>query len=141
MEAEVRSINWAPFLVDFPNTFRDAELSEMGVGEGWTELLWDLCKSMEPIVVQGDEDGTPFRILQVKEKFGGLRFYAKGTSIEVWTLIQEACAKSEGICEACGALGSHCTIDGWIKTLCAACQTRLGERSSHGGGWGPATAE
>ena len=132
MEEEVKSVNWEPFQVEFPNVFRDAEISEMGVGEGWTKLLWNLCKSMEPVVVQGDEDGTPFRILQVKEKFGALRFYTEGTSIEAWTLIQEACARSEAICEACGAPGSRCTIDAWIKTLCVACQMRLGAESSHG---------
>lgn len=130
----MRPINWTPFLAEFPNLFHQANLSEMSVGAGWTELLWDLCASIEAMAVRGDEDGAPFRILQVKEKFGGLRFYAKGTSIEVWTLIQEACTRSERVCEACGAPGSRCVIDNWIKTLCEACQLRLGVRSSHGGG-------
>jgi hypothetical protein len=135
VEEEVKSIDWEPFQAEFPNLFRDAELAEMGVGEGWTELLWDLCASIETMAARGAEAGVPFRISQVKEKFGGLRFYVKGTTVEAWTLIHEAEIKSEGICEACGAPGNRSVIGNWLKTLCVVCQMRLGARSSHGGGW------
>ena len=45
-------------------------------GDGWFPLLWRLCESLEPVVAEAvKERGKPFEVLQVKEKFGGLRFY------------------------------------------------------------------
>lgn len=129
MEDSMKDIDWAPFQAEFPHLFRDAQLGEMAVGEGWFELLWGLCSSLEIAAAKHE-----FHIAQVKEKFGGLRLYAHGDiPMDAWNLIQEACAYSETICEACGRPGSHCVIDGWLKTLCSAHQLSMGAEPSHGG--------
>jgi hypothetical protein len=39
--------------------------------DGWFDLVWRLCEQIEKVV----GEGTPFKVAQVKEKFGGLRFY------------------------------------------------------------------
>ena len=54
---------------------------------------------------------------QVKEKFGGLRFYVQGAIDEHYHYISFAESMSYHTCEVCGAPGKRWT-DGWHKTLC-----------------------
>lgn len=54
---------------------------------------------------------------QIKEKFGGLRFYYIGGDSYIRGLVTMAEAMSEVTCEACGNIGKH-RSGGWIKTLC-----------------------
>lgn len=58
---------------------------------------------------------------QVKEKFGGLRFYISGGSEEAYTAIDEAAAESYRTCEHCGEPGK-CNERGWLATLCDNCR-------------------
>jgi len=45
-------------------------------GDGWFKLAWRLCEQLEqPIGASKQESGCAFQVLQVKQKFGGLRFY------------------------------------------------------------------
>jgi hypothetical protein len=55
--------------------------------------------------------------VQVKEKFGGLRFYVNGATDKHWSYISFAESMSYRTCESCGAPGKRYT-DGWHKTLC-----------------------
>jgi hypothetical protein len=55
---------------------------------------------------------------QVKEKFGGLRFYcSNGATDKHWSFISFAESMSYVTCEVCGSPGKRYT-DGWHKTLC-----------------------
>jgi hypothetical protein len=61
-------------------------------------------------------DGT---LAQIKEKFGGLRFYIGGGSDVVHQRINEAENESYKVCEKCGEPGKHSSWGGyWITTLC-----------------------
>ena len=55
--------------------------------------------------------------VQVKEKFGGLRFYVNGATDKHWNFISFAESMSYRTCEECGAVGKTYT-DGWHRTLC-----------------------
>ncbi len=55
---------------------------------------------------------------QVKEKFGGLRFYVDGGDHYIYGAIQMAENMSFRVCEECGAPGKT-EGPGWIRTLCA----------------------
>jgi hypothetical protein len=45
-------------------------------GDGWFDILWRLCEDLEPLVAAFEqESGLQFEVLQVKEKFGGLRIH------------------------------------------------------------------
>lgn len=56
--------------------------------------------------------------VQVKEKFGGLRFYVDGNlSTEQYGAIRFAEALSMHTCEICGDRGTQ-RFGGWTKTLC-----------------------
>jgi hypothetical protein len=54
---------------------------------------------------------------QVKEKFGGLRFYTNGATDKHHNYISFAESMSYCTCEECGAPGKRYT-DGWHQTLC-----------------------
>lgn len=55
--------------------------------------------------------------VQVKEKFGGLRFYYEGGDEYINGLSAMAESMSYVTCETCGKPGKS-TSDGWIRTLC-----------------------
>lgn len=81
-----------------------------GVGNGWLGLIKELIE--EAIKLGWDR-----QVCQIKEKFGGLRFYINGAPDEVHKLIREAEDKSYEICEVCGEPGEM-RHGGWIVTLC-----------------------
>jgi ribosomal protein L37E len=87
--------------------------------EGWFDLIWKLCEDIDEIVKR--EGWTDFSVDQIKEKFGGLRFYINGANKEIFDLINEAEAKSFNICERCGKKGVAYVSYGWVKTLCSKC--------------------
>ena len=87
------------------------------VGEGWWGILTKLCKDICKI------DET-IEVYQIKEKFGGLRFYTKGTSDKIENLIDQACMESFKICEICGTHEDVSTKGSWLLTLCNKCRKR-----------------
>jgi hypothetical protein len=117
-------------------------LAKASVGLGWHGILERLFAAKPEWI----------KVVQVKEKFGGLRFYLDdGTvrvdfigvgSIEVPAetdkfsadqavrlqgfrlMVREAEAESYTVCENCGAPGKPEGLR-WISTLCPPCRDRL----------------
>jgi hypothetical protein len=81
------------------------------VGVGWYPLIKDL-------IIDLIELGWDKQTCQVKEKFGGLRFYIKGASNEVHKRISQAENLSYETCEKCGEKGELRTNIGWHTILC-----------------------
>ncbi len=85
-------------------------------GDGWYNIIDELCAGLSkyPDVFAA----------QIKEKFGGLRFYIHGSTNEnfdeVFKLTNTAEVTSLKTCEACGSPGRR-QGGGWIRTLCDAC--------------------
>lgn len=77
---------------------------------GWNKLV---TKLIEDLWTAGWDGG----VLQVKEKFGGLRFYICAGNEQIWALIREAENESYKICEQCGEPG-ELYQGGWMRTLC-----------------------
>lgn len=95
------------------------------VGPGWWEPLLAMLEDMTKIP---DFVGN-FEIVQIKEKFGGLRCYfsrisdeqtpeKEAASIAARALVHRAEALCEVRCERCGDPGETRT-GGWVKTACA----------------------
>ena len=76
------------------------------------------------------------KVAQIKEKFGGLRFYVDGGDEFVRGAIWLAESLSMKICEECGATGER-RSGGWIRTLCdtheAERQARIEEQARKDG--------
>lgn len=57
-------------------------------------------------------------IMQVKEKFGGLRIYVQSPPQDLEREIDFAESASFHVCEVCGVKGELRRRRGWLKTLC-----------------------
>lgn len=99
------------------------------VGPGWRHLLERLHEQIRTVL-------PDYRLLDLKEKLGGLRVYVEwpagsGDTL-LRTLIAAAEAEAERTCEFCGAPGRIRTRDdrpgGWRKAVCGTCHS---EWSAH----------
>ena len=81
------------------------------IQNGWYELVKNLIDDLITL-------GWNKELCQVKEKFGGLRFYINEGSVEIFNRIDKAESESLSICEICGEPGILRTDRHWIKTLC-----------------------
>jgi hypothetical protein len=87
-------------------------------GDGWFDLVWRLCERLEPVVAAREaETAHPFQVLQVKEKFGGLRFYPNYNNNAISALIEAAEIESFHTCEVCGQPGERRGAS-WLQTTC-----------------------
>ena len=90
----------------------------ISVDEGWYQIVVDCDKELRTI-------DPNYQILQIKEKFGGLRYYmtpCNDTTEEQRDKMYEVISKYEAIaartCEATGQPGVLMkSIGGWLKTL------------------------
>ncbi len=82
------------------------------VGSGWAQLINRVFDKLASI------KGT-VKIVQVKEKFGGLSIYTDYGNVELDKVIRDVGIESVQTCEQCGTAGK---IRGgsWYKTLCDA---------------------
>jgi hypothetical protein len=81
------------------------------VGEGWFPLIKSLIEDLIAL-------GWNKQVCQVKEKFGGLRFYINNGSDEIFDRIRKAEDDSLNICEKTGKPGYLRNDNGWLVTLC-----------------------
>jgi len=90
------------------------------VGDGWFDLVWRLCEDLQPLVAEAEErKGERFEVLQVKEKFGGLRFYVSLITDAIFDRIEAASAESLGTCDVCGKAGTLVSVTRQVATRCA----------------------
>lgn len=88
-------------------------------GNGWYWLIDTLCASIQNYI---DYNKKPqIEAVQVKEKFGDLRFYVDYFDELINGMIWLAEDMSSKICEVCGSTENVTKTDGWIKTLCKKC--------------------
>ena len=80
------------------------------VEEGWFGIIKELIENLIEL-------GWNKQVCQVKEKFGGLRFYINEGSNEIHEKISQGVSKSYEVCEKCGEPGESIS-GGWIVTLC-----------------------
>jgi hypothetical protein len=107
-------------------------------GDGWFTIIDKLCTNIVHYVEQQkssldykkksgelvediEYEQVEVKISQVKEKFGGLRFYTYGGDKYVRGMIHFAESMSFKICEYCGSQG-ELGGQGWYKTLCKKCR-------------------
>jgi hypothetical protein len=85
---------------------------------GWKSLIKELDSKMSEL-------DPNYTIEQIKEKFGGLRFYffsSSNNADAMYDLEDEYEAKSYKICEGCGSEVNITTEGSWLKTFCDKCR-------------------
>ena len=87
------------------------------------KFIWNLRKktwNFERVEIKTNKY-TQVVASQVKEKFGGLRFYVNSASSEQHAVISFVENLSYHTCEECGSNKEVTQTTGWIKTLCSDC--------------------
>lgn len=88
----------------------DRALALESVGKGWASLIHEVFDYME-------NNKTHSKIIQVKEKWGGLRIYTDVIDNNLDKKIIEIEKKSFTICEVSGEPGKLRNCNGWYRTL------------------------
>lgn len=118
---------------DFPDLYRQKDWSMketcmvwgFDVGDGWYDIIYDLSKKITEL-------DPEVQAIQVKEKFGGLRFYIGGVNKDVADDVYDAINIAEDLsyktCEECGTMENVSqNKSGWILTLCESCRIKRDE--------------
>jgi hypothetical protein len=117
----------------FPKMFEDA-YGGFACGEGWWPILESLCANIQshidwrnktrarllednPYNHPIPDEVTQVTVRQIKEKFGGLRFYYDGGDDTIDGMVTMAESWAGHSCETCGAPATKQTT-GWIKNVC-----------------------
>jgi len=119
-ESQRTLVEIAPYMFRYDG-WNNLQKSLMGfgleVGDGWYKILEELITKIAEL-----DKEKRVKVVQVKEKFGGLRFYINSGTDEIFNVIDEAEAKSLITCEQCGKVGSIDVTHGWMLTLCEDCK-------------------
>lgn len=98
-------------------------------GDGWYQLIWNLSEEIEDLLTKHNVSLDYFDVFQVKEKYGGLRFYyilvndKEDTATELYKIVDKYEKLSLKICEMCGKEGKlQEGANGWLKVLCRVCE-------------------
>jgi len=118
-------------------------------GDGWYPLIEQLCAQIQWRCDEGEtkyiyyhrvirfiskvfgntklygrwekKEISQVEAVQIKEKFGTLRFYYSGGNDQTDDVISFAENLSGTICEYCGATQDVIQTTGWVKTICKDC--------------------
>lgn len=94
-------------------------------GDGWYDLIYELSEQIEAYR-QTDTEAADLIVVQVKQKFGELRFYVRPRIWEVEKMIEVARDRSRRTCELTGQPGVRCFREGYYLTLCLEKAHQLG---------------
>ncbi len=126
---------------DFPNLYgtreqrgdRSKNCLYFGIQteDGWFDLIYNLSKEINRLA---ESKGIKVKVLQVKEKFGGLRFYVRTADEEVRNLIASAENLSMDTCERCGKSGQKVRSNsGYASNICNECHDKFEEKKKQPG--------
>jgi hypothetical protein len=95
----------------------------VAVGAGWWPIIESLCANIQSHIDWWNKNRKERPIVeqvvieQIKEKFGGLRFYYQGGDDTIAGMVRMAEAWADHSCEVCGTPGKS-RGGGWVRTLC-----------------------
>jgi hypothetical protein len=100
---------------DLRHKFAPGWLEVVSVAEGWYRLVAECDRELSVV-------DPAYKILQIKEKFGGLRYYVEPSKPELLDQLNAITQKYEELslrtCEATGDAGVLMrSVGGWYRTL------------------------
>jgi len=104
---------------DYTSTYLD------DIPVGWKKAFGEMmCEEIKQELIRCNYLDD-FRIVQAKEKFGGLRIYTNGEPVDckVQQIIEKYSTLSENICIVCGKPDVPMTHNGWSSPYCKKCFT------------------
>ena len=106
----------------FPKMFANP-YGGFAIGPGWWPIIESLCSNIQHHIDWWNKNHEKHPVVpqvvveQIKEKFGGLRFYYQGGDEKIQGMVRMAEDWASATCEDCGVPGKS-RSGGWIKTLC-----------------------
>ena len=124
-----------PFLIirnwrnDEPIGYNFTYLDDMP--EGWRKAFGkDMCEEIRQVLIKGGYL-YDYRVAQVKEKYGGIRWYDEGAPSSIYRELQDIIYKYEELsyrtCICCGRPATKIS-QSWISPFCDKCAGKLNER-------------
>lgn len=120
----------------------ETEPNEELVPSGWTKRFFQMCDEINAALEEAGYPKTILQVLQIKEKFGGMRFYYNlelpepneigdvlvqdALAERIGDIVDLACAESQMLCVNCGAEARYCSV-GWVIPFCKACAEKSAE--------------
>jgi hypothetical protein len=116
---------------DFPLMYEDG--ADVWCDKGWEPIIYHLSSTIQHYIDRSNsrrqwlidnkfkdipEPIEQVKVAQVKEKYGGLRFYYDYGDEFIAGLVEMAEIWAERTCEVCGEKGSLRGDLPWIRTLC-----------------------
>ena len=104
---------------EYPNMFFEP-YGGFAISEGWWLIIERLCANIQHHLKWKNKESEVVPqvvVRQIKEKFGGLRFYYDGGDDEISGMVRMAESWADHTCEKCGNKGER-RSGGWIRTLC-----------------------
>lgn len=93
--------------------------------KGWKKAFGEqLCKELKKVLVE-DNLLDDYRVTQIKEKFGQLRWYDNYGSEKLYKVINKYESLSEHTCIECGCSGKMQDMFGWISPYCEDCYKKV----------------
>lgn len=123
--------NYEYLYTKYSHLFTDGEKEPVSMfgfecGNGWYKILENLIDHIDRYIHHKyKRQGTEFyfKITQIKEKFGGLRFYYDGGDDAIFELVRYVENQSYHTCEFCGTNQEIMRSQGWVITACKPCAT------------------
>lgn len=124
-----------PFLIlrDWKdNPITDYSITELDyMPEGWRRAFGiQMCEEIRTILIKRNYLND-YRIAQIKEKFGGLRWYDEGAPASIYRELQDIIDKYEELsyrtCIRCGRPATKIS-QGWVSPFCDRCAGKLSDR-------------
>jgi hypothetical protein len=104
---------------EYPKMFSEP-YGGFAISEGWWLIIERLCANIQHHLKWKNKESEVVPqvvVRQIKEKFGGLRFYYDGGDDEISGMVRMAESWADHTCEKCGNKGER-RSGGWIRTLC-----------------------
>lgn len=136
-----KQITTKEIIAKYPKIFQNYEgnpgmVNWHGVPTGWLPIIDKLCACIQHYIdyhVSYTKDGQykPAQVTctQMKEKFGGLRFYTDQHDEIVEGMIKMAEHLCDETCQDCGSEEDLGITSGWITVLCRTCAIANGDRA------------
>lgn len=121
--------NWyTPIIAKYPMLFK--KIDYLQCDKGWSTLIDNLSDVIETYIKFSAPEDIKDKLyaVQVKQKFGGLRFYMNQETPYINGAISLAERQSSRICETCGNPGSQRNNKGWVVVMCNSCQSNFEKR-------------
>jgi hypothetical protein len=137
----METISTERLIEKYPKIFEDYEgnpgrCNWHGVPDGWLPVIDKLCGAIQNYIdkttrytADGPKKPEQVTCAQMKEKFGGLRFYTNGNDDTIEGMITMAEYICDNTCQDCGSEKDLGVTSGWISVLCRTCAIANGDRA------------